>query len=341
MRRGIGWSPCCRGWMGVVVRGVIIGRRSTGCCGGCGPGLRGAICLGVTGPGRLSTSGSPAGKRTGPGQSCWNTSRSATTRWAGWSGPSPSTPRSTGHASTRPRRPHKGAADGDEPEDPGRSQARQALGRSRGGLTTKVHLAVDGRGTCRRSSCSRPATSTTPPPSDRSSTASESRAPLRADLARHRRGCRATKRIPAGRCAACLRRRGIVATIPERRDQMANRRRRGPHGGRHPRSTRTSTATATWSNDVSPDSSSGGFPVPPFAGSTACGAKTSCETRTFQRRGLPVRLPGGDGVGERDVREGDVSRSEDAEAERGLRGPVGAAAIRALIPSSGNSARGG
>ncbi|WP_408648660.1 transposase [Streptomonospora mangrovi] len=31
-------------------------------------------------------------------------------------------------------------------EDPARSQAHQALGRSRGGLTTKVHLAVDGRG---------------------------------------------------------------------------------------------------------------------------------------------------------------------------------------------------
>lgn len=31
-------------------------------------------------------------------------------------------------------------------EDPERSQTRQALGRSRGGLTTKVHLAADGRG---------------------------------------------------------------------------------------------------------------------------------------------------------------------------------------------------
>lgn len=30
--------------------------------------------------------------------------------------------------------------------DPERSATRQALGRSRGGLTTKVHLAVDGRG---------------------------------------------------------------------------------------------------------------------------------------------------------------------------------------------------
>lgn len=31
-----------------------------------------------------------------------------------------------------------------------------------------------------------------------------------------------------------LRRRGIAATIPERRDQAANRRRRGAHGGRPP-----------------------------------------------------------------------------------------------------------
>ncbi|SCF90848.1 Transposase [Streptomyces sp. MnatMP-M17] len=31
-----------------------------------------------------------------------------------------------------------------------------------------------------------------------------------------------------------LRRRGIVATIPERRDQIANRRRRGTQGGRPP-----------------------------------------------------------------------------------------------------------
>ncbi|MFF9128454.1 IS5 family transposase [Streptomyces sp. NPDC014889] len=40
----------------------------------------------------------------------------------------------------------KGKANGDKLEDPERSAAQQALGRSRGGLTTKVHLAVDGRG---------------------------------------------------------------------------------------------------------------------------------------------------------------------------------------------------
>ncbi|MFF5372972.1 transposase [Streptomyces sp. NPDC013187] len=40
----------------------------------------------------------------------------------------------------------KGAGDGDELEHPVSSQARQPLGRSRGGLTTKGHLAIDGRG---------------------------------------------------------------------------------------------------------------------------------------------------------------------------------------------------
>lgn len=46
----------------------------------------------------------------------------------------------------RRRCPQKGQRRGDELEDPARSAARQALGRSRGGLTTKVHLACDGRG---------------------------------------------------------------------------------------------------------------------------------------------------------------------------------------------------
>lgn len=46
----------------------------------------------------------------------------------------------------RRRRPQKGAPAGDELEDPERAAAGQALGRSCGGLTTKVHLACDGRG---------------------------------------------------------------------------------------------------------------------------------------------------------------------------------------------------
>jgi transposase len=48
--------------------------------------------------------------------------------------------------SARCRRPQKGASTGDELEDPSRSQARQALGRSRSGLTTRGRLAADGRG---------------------------------------------------------------------------------------------------------------------------------------------------------------------------------------------------
>lgn len=107
MRHGGEWSPCCRRWTDAAVRGVITGRWSTGCCGGCGPGLLGATCPSGTGRGRPSTSGSPAGRLMAPGRSCWSTSRSVTTRWAGWSGPSLSTPRETGPTST-PRAPVKG-----------------------------------------------------------------------------------------------------------------------------------------------------------------------------------------------------------------------------------------
>lgn len=98
----------------------------------------------------------------------------------------------------RGQRLQEGAADGDEWQGPNRSQVRQALGRSWG--------RVDSQDPPRRRrpgppspSCSRPSTSTTPPPSARSSTASASRALLRADLAQHRRGCWATRHIPAGR----------------------------------------------------------------------------------------------------------------------------------------------
>lgn len=44
------------------------------------------------------------------------------------------------------RSPRKGAATGDELEDPACTAADQALGRSRGGLTIKIHLACEGRG---------------------------------------------------------------------------------------------------------------------------------------------------------------------------------------------------
>ncbi|MFI5923024.1 IS5 family transposase [Streptomyces anulatus] len=127
----------------------------------------------------------------------------------------------------------KGMRNGDELEVPGRSQARHALGLSRGGLTTKVHLAVDGRGL--------PLTIVLTPGNVNDATA----------FGQVLDGIR-TPRLGTGRPRTTpdrvlgdkayssrsirhlLRRRGIAATIPERRDQAANRRRRGALGGRPP-----------------------------------------------------------------------------------------------------------
>ncbi|MEV0889700.1 IS5 family transposase [Streptomyces microflavus] len=127
----------------------------------------------------------------------------------------------------------RGNVDGDELEDPGRSQACQALGRSRGGLTTKVHLAVDGRGL--------PLSIVLTPGNVNDATAfadvlNEVRTP-RAGTGRPRTTpdrVLGDKAYSSRAIRHLLRRRGIAATIPERRDQVANRRRRGRRGGRPP-----------------------------------------------------------------------------------------------------------
>ncbi|MEV4113986.1 IS5 family transposase [Nonomuraea sp. NPDC049695] len=115
--------------------------------------------------------------------------------------------------------------------DTKQSQNRQALGRSRGGLTTKLHLLVEARGLplvlhltggnvvdctafeavlakfrLRRPAGGRPRT--------------------RPDALIGDKGY-STRKIRLD-----LRRRGIKAVIPERRDQIANRKRRGSRGGR-------------------------------------------------------------------------------------------------------------
>ncbi|MEU8957970.1 IS5 family transposase [Streptomyces sp. NPDC048518] len=128
--------------------------------------------------------------------------------------------------------PKKGSQNGDEPEDPSRSQARQALGRSRGGLTTKVHLAVDGRGL--------PLSIVLTPGNTKTATTfGQVLDGIRVPRAMGRP--RTTpERVLGDRGYSSrairnlLRRRGIAATIPERRDQAANRRRRGNLGGRPP-----------------------------------------------------------------------------------------------------------
>jgi transposase len=110
---------------------------------------------------------------------------------------------------------------------------REALGRSRGGLTTKVHLAADRR--CR------------PVARVITSGRRHDSVAFNAVLAgvRIRRLGRGRARTRPGRVLAdkaysnkairtTLRRRGIVATIPEPSDQQGHRARRGRRGGRPP-----------------------------------------------------------------------------------------------------------
>ncbi|MFF0360380.1 IS5 family transposase [Streptomyces fungicidicus] len=127
----------------------------------------------------------------------------------------------------------KGPAAGDELEDPACATAGQALGRSRGGLTTKVHLACDGRGL--------PLAVVVTPGNVNDSTVFDEvmdgvKVP-RTGAGRPRRrpdAVIADKAYSSRAIRQSLRRRGIRAVIPERADQKANRVRRGQAGGRPP-----------------------------------------------------------------------------------------------------------
>ncbi|MFD0332411.1 IS5 family transposase [Streptomyces erythrogriseus] len=120
----------------------------------------------------------------------------------------------------------KGESAADEPDD-------HALGRSRGGLTTKVHLACDGKG--------RPLALLVTPGQRHDSVCARIlleriRVP-RSSLGRPR--CRpdqviADKAYSSRGFRAYLRRRGIAHTIPEKADQRRHRLRRGSRGGRPP-----------------------------------------------------------------------------------------------------------
>lgn len=126
----------------------------------------------------------------------------------------------------RRHRPKRGTHRPDEPDD-------NALGRSRGGLTTKIHLACDGRGRPlailmtagqrHHGVCARPLLE-------------------RIRVPRARRGrprsrpdhVIADKAYASGGFRAYLRKRGIGHTIPQKRDQQRHRRNRGRRGGRPP-----------------------------------------------------------------------------------------------------------
>jgi transposase len=113
------------------------------------------------------------------------------------------------------------------------NRARQGIGRSRGGLSTKLHALVDGRGL--------PLATVLTPGQAGDNPQLE---PLLSAVRVPRRNGGRPRTTPTGVLAdkayshpstrRLLRRRGIRATIPQRADQKAQRRARGPAGGRPP-----------------------------------------------------------------------------------------------------------
>ncbi|WP_405786966.1 IS5 family transposase [Streptomyces sp. NBC_00029] len=123
--------------------------------------------------------------------------------------------------------PQKGAAGRREPAD-------HALGRTRGGLSTKVHLAADGR--------ARPLAFTVTAGQAGDAPAFETVMALirvpRTGPGRPRTGpdaVLADRAYSSRAIRAHLRRRGIRAVIPQPSDQIGHRQRRGSHGDRPPR----------------------------------------------------------------------------------------------------------
>ncbi|TLS39438.1 IS5 family transposase [Streptomyces montanus] len=120
----------------------------------------------------------------------------------------------------------KGGSSGDEPDD-------HALGRSRGGLTTKIHLACDGKG--------RPLAIILTPGQRHDSICAR---PLLERIRVPRIGpgrprCKPDQVVADKAYSSCgfrayLRKRGITHVIPEKTDQRRNRHSRGRRGGRPP-----------------------------------------------------------------------------------------------------------
>src|SRR5271156_1958387 len=201
---------------------------------GPGRGARGGTCRRASGTGRPSITGIAAGRWTGPGSRSWTGCGPAATRPRARTGQSARTPPSPGPISTRPApaasrllMTPRGALANDT------KSGREAIGRSRGGLTTQIHLAADlrCRPIARLTSCGQhgdcPRFS-----------------PLRDAIRITRRGLGRPRQRPGRAMAdkayssranrAWLRRHGIQAVIPVKEDQKKHRRDRGRAGGRPP-----------------------------------------------------------------------------------------------------------
>ena len=112
--------------------GRTIARSSTASCGFCVPGLHGGICPSALAPGPPWPAVSTGGGSKDCGTGFWLRCSGRLTQSVKLSGRSITwTAPAFGHISTLPRQ--KGEGD-------------QALGRSRGGFGTKIHLRVEGQG---------------------------------------------------------------------------------------------------------------------------------------------------------------------------------------------------
>lgn len=115
---------------------------------------------------------------------------------------------------------------------PAGEPANHALGRSRGGLTTKIHLAADGH-------CRPLAFVITPGQAGDAPAFTQVMAHLRVPRPTGRPrttpdAVLADKAYSSRAIRTHFRRRGIRAVIPQPADQVAHRKRRGTHGGRPP-----------------------------------------------------------------------------------------------------------
>ena len=178
--------------------------------------------------------------------------------------------------------------DNDPPLRPGRA----ALGRSRGRLSTKIHLAADRR--CR--------------PVSRILTAGQHGdcpqfIPLLEAVRIARRGegrprtrpgrAMADKAYSSAASRSYLRRRGIAAVIPVKEDQKKHRRGRGRAGGRPPafdaaRCTLHAAKSATPSSAASASSSSSAPSRPAMTSVTSCTRARSASPRSGS--GYEIRL---------------------------------------------------
>ncbi|MFF5553003.1 IS5 family transposase [Streptomyces olivaceoviridis] len=128
-------------------------------------------------------------------------------------------------------RAHQHAA-GARKKGPRPASRDHAIGRSRGGLTTKIHLAADGR--CRPLAFHLTAGQAADAPAF-TDVMARLCVPRRRGRPRTRPGLVLADKAYSSRAIRDhLRRRGTRAVIPERADQKADRRQRGQTGGRPP-----------------------------------------------------------------------------------------------------------